>query len=323
MLDRSTIPARVLLVIFVSAVCVFAQSVHTLQGKVISPDGLQPKNPVRVTLTFDGRRIYETFTDLSGRFSFTGLARGTYQLTAEGDDQSFEKTTVYAEVMAFGSAPQLFTQDIQLQPLRGKPLGRAAVVNAFTQDVPKPALQALARAQKLEHQGKRPEALAQIQAALKIFPVYFEAHLELGNYFLKEGRYDEAIAELDRAREINAKDERLYQSFGLIMLQQKNYRVALAVFAEAARLNPTNPLNPLMLGTTYIHQASQLAASGMKRDDTRQLLLRADEALAKAGELSGGKMKADHQTLSLLYELKGEPEKAEEERKEYLRAKKP
>jgi hypothetical protein len=117
MLVSRTIIYQALLLILGSAFTVSAQNVHTLQGKVIGPDGLQPQNPVRVTLTFDGRRIYETFTDLSGRFSFTGLARGTYQLTAEGDDQTFAKTTVYAEVMAFGSAPQLFTHDIQLQPL--------------------------------------------------------------------------------------------------------------------------------------------------------------------------------------------------------------
>ena len=73
-----------------------------LQGKVITPSGTQPTTPVRVKLTFNGRAIHETFTDLSGRFSFPGLSRGTYQLTAEGDGVNFETTTVYAEISAFG-----------------------------------------------------------------------------------------------------------------------------------------------------------------------------------------------------------------------------
>jgi tetratricopeptide (TPR) repeat protein len=311
------VSALLLILIFSLSVC--AQNVHTLQGRVIAPNGLQPQNPVRVTLTFDGRRIYETFTDLSGRFSFTGLGRGTYQLTADGDDQTFERTTVYAEVSAFGSAPQLFTQDIQLQPLRAKPTARGAIVNAFTQNVPKMATQALERGQKLEQQGKRSEAVAQIQEALRIFPAYFEAHLALGNHFLKDGRFNEAIAELDRAREINPNDERLYQSFGLIMLQQRNYQVAVAVFAEAVRLNPTNPLNPLMRGTALIHQASGLAAAGRPAEETKSLLVKAEEALAKAAELSEGRMKADHLTLAMFYELKGEPGRAADELEEYLR----
>lgn len=316
---RPAILVSALLLILICTLSVCAQSVHTLQGRVIAPNGLQPPNPVRVTLTYDGRRIYETFTDLSGRFSFTGLGRGTYQLTADGDDQTFERTTVYAEVTAFGSAPQLFTQDIQLQPLRGKPTARAAVVDAFTQKVPKPATQALERGQKLEQEGKRPEALAQIQEALRVFPAYFEAHLALGNHFIKDGRFDDAIAELDRAREINPNDERLYQSFGLIMLQQRNYQVAIAVFAEAARLNPTNPLNLLMRGTALIHQASALAAAGRPAEETKSLLVKAEEALAKAAELSDGRMKADHLTLAMLYELKGQPGRAADELEEYLR----
>jgi len=312
----NTVPA--LLLILICALIALAQSVHTLQGKVIAPNGLQPRNPVRVTLTFDGRRIYETFTDLSGRFSFSGLGRGTYQITADGDDQTFEKTTVSAEVLAFSSAPQLFTQDIQLQPLHGKPIGRAAVVSAFTQSVPKRAMQALERGQKFEHERKRPEALGQMQEALRIFPAYFEAHLALGNHFLKEGRFGDAIAELDSAREINPNDERLYQSFGLIMMQQRNYQVAVPVFVEAARLNPTNPLNPLMLGTALIHEASEVAATGRPAEHVKRLLIKAEGALAKAADLSSGKMKADHLTLAMLFELKDQPGRAANELEQYL-----
>src|SRR5437868_9983469 len=86
------------LLLLLLVVPVNAQSVHSLQGRVIAPDGLQPQSPVRVTLTFSGRQLYETFTDLSGRYSFTGLSKGTYQSTAAGDDRTFETTTVSAEI---------------------------------------------------------------------------------------------------------------------------------------------------------------------------------------------------------------------------------
>ena len=143
--------------LFGSALAVSAQGGHTLQGRVITPSGTQPTNPVKVTLTFNGRRLYETFTDLSGRFSFAGIGAGTYQLTAEGDDQSFATTSVSAQVSAFGAAPQLFTQDIQLRPIPGKPLQPGGVVSGFVQQVPKPARQSLDRAMKLSAEGK-PEA---------------------------------------------------------------------------------------------------------------------------------------------------------------------
>jgi len=297
-----------------------AQAVHTLQGRVIAPDGLQPQSPVRVTLTFSGRQLNETFTDLSGRYSFTGLSKGTYQLIAAGDDRTFETTTVYAEVSSFGSAPQLFIQDIQLQPLRGKPVGQAGVVNAFVQDIPKAAVQAFEHGRKLEAEGKNDAALAQFNEAIRIFPKYFEAHLSVGNQLLKAGRFNDAIAELDRAREINPNDERLYQSFGLILMQQKNYAVAVAVFAEAFRLNPRNPLNPLMRATALIYQASTVDTSSSNgAEQQRHLLSKAGEALSQTSDLSGGRMKPDHLTLSMFFSLKGEFGRAAAELEAYLR----
>ncbi|MGH9901254.1 MAG: hypothetical protein ACRD68_05375, partial [Pyrinomonadaceae bacterium] len=75
------------------------------------------------------------------RFSFGGLGSGTYQLTAEGDGNTFETTAVAAEVFAFGGAPQTFTQNIQLRLKKGVTEARAGVVSAeeFDPDVPEGA----------------------------------------------------------------------------------------------------------------------------------------------------------------------------------------
>jgi len=319
---RSVWPSALIVILF-SCVLSFGQGVHTLQGKVVAPNGSAPAQPVRVSLTYSGRPIYETFTDLGGHFSFSGLSAGTYELTAEGDDTTFETTHVSAEVTAFGGAPQLFTQDIHLQPFQGKPPSRSGVVNAFVQNVPKAAAQALAQGQKLEQLGKRPEALAKMQEALRIFPAYFEAHLALGNHFVKEGLFSEAISELDRAREIYPNDERLYQSFGLIMIEQKKYRVALAVFREASRLNPTNPFNLFMSGIALVGQASSIdpAQSKAAEQDRIRTLDEAEHFLTKAYELSGKKLIAVHLQLARVYEDRGDRARAATELEQYLKEK--
>lgn len=310
-------PGLCLAAIFIAAASVFAQGAHTLQGKAVAPNGSQPTAPVRIILTLSGRRIYETFTDLSGRFTFTALARGTYLLTAEGDGQTFETTKVYAEVVAFGSSPQLFTQDIQLRPIAGKPLGQTGVVNAFSQNVPKAARQALERAAKLNDEQKTEAAIEQLMEAVRIFPAYLEAHLALGNSFLKTGRLEQAIGALDRAREIDPNDERAYQSFGLVLMKMKNYAVAIAIFAEAARLNPNNPMNALMHATAQIHQAATIPETQIA--DRQSLLDGAALSLAQASKLSGDKVKADSLTLATFYEMKGEPERAADELELFLR----
>ena len=107
-----------------------------------------------------------------------------------------------------------------------------------------------------------------MRKAIKIFPEYFDAHLQLGNMFLKTEQLNEAIAELDLARQINPNDERAYQSFGLLLMKQRNYAVAVAVFAEAARLNPANPMNAVMRATALIHQARSSIGASTKIETT-------------------------------------------------------
>lgn|SRR5215213_733696 len=289
-----------------------AQSANVLEGKVITPSGTQPNTPVRVKLTFNGRPIHETFTDLSGRFSFPGLARGRYQLLAEGDGRTFETTTVSADVAAFGG-PQTFTQDIQLQPIRHKPAAQPGVVNAFNQNVPPGAKQALDAGLKLAEEGKTEAAIENMRKAVQIFPEYFDAHLQLGNTFLKTDQLQEAITELDKARLINPNDERAYQSFGLLLMKQRNYAVAVSIFAEAARLNPENPMNAVMRATALIHQAAS------SEEDRSYRLSRAEIALSQASSLSENKLKPDSMTMALFYELKGEPERAAAELESYLK----
>jgi len=302
-----------LLLLLASFSSVSAQGGSVLEGKVISPSGIQPNNPVRVKLTFNGRPIHETFTDLSGRFTFPGLKSGTYQLTAEGDGLTFETTAVTADIPAFGGSGQSFTQDVQLRPIIHKPNVGPGVVNAFTQNVPAAAKQAFEAGLKSAEEGKAPAAIENMQKAIQIFPKYFDAHLQLGNVFLKTDQLQEAIAELDKAREINPNDERTYQSFGLLLMKQRNYGVAVAVFAEAARLNPENPMNAVMRATALIHQAAG------SENERSYLLSRAEIALTQASTLSENRLKPDSMTMALFYELKGEPERAAAELESYMK----
>jgi tetratricopeptide (TPR) repeat protein len=302
----------VLVTLFLAASSALAQGGNVLEGKVVMPSGTQPTNPVRVKLTFNGRAIHETFSDLSGRFSFPGLSRGRYQLTAEGDGVNFETTTVYADISAFGASAQSFTQDIQLRPIAAKPAQQPGVINAFTQQVPEAARQALALGLKNLEEGKIDVAIENMRNAIKIFPEYFDAHLQLGNTFLKTEQFNLAITELDAARQINPNDERAYQSFGLLLMKQKNFAVAVAVFAEAARLNPSNPMNAVMRATALIHHAATSA------DDRTFLLGRAEVAMNQAATLSENKLKPDSMTVALFHDLRGDPEKAAAELESYL-----
>ena len=54
-------------------------------------------------------------------------------------------------------------------------------------------------------------------------------------------------------------------------------------------------------------------------DQQRHLLSKAEEAVSQTSDLSGGKMKPDHLTLSMFFSLKGEFGRAATELEVYLR----
>ena len=96
--------------------------------------------------------------------------------------------------------------------------------------------------------------------------------------------------------------------------------MAVAVFSEAARLNPVNPFNALMRATALIHQAYAIApsSSGTAAYDRQYILGRAEISLTQASNLSDKKVKPDRMTLAMLYEMKGDYARAAKELEGHL-----
>jgi cytochrome c-type biogenesis protein CcmH/NrfG len=103
------------------------------------------------------------------------------------------------------------------------------------------------------------------------------------------------------------------------MMRQRNFAVAVMVFAEAARLNPQNPTNAVMRATALIHQAANTSDTAPSTEDRAHLLSRAQIAMSQASTLSENKLRPDSMTLALFHELKGEPERAAAELESYLK----
>src|SRR5215216_4968886 len=149
-----------------------AQGPNSLEGRVLLPSGGQPAQPVRVTLTQGGRRIHETFTDLSGRFNFPGLRGGAYRLTAEGDGRAFETTSVGVEIASFGGGGQNLTQNIQLKARADAAGAPAASVAAEELDpgVPDAAKEKYRRGARSAAEGKPEQAVRALREAVKAHP---------------------------------------------------------------------------------------------------------------------------------------------------------
>ncbi len=283
-----------------------AQSIHTLEGKAVLQNGEPPPNPVNITLTLSGRLIYETFTDLGGHFTFGALSKGRYQLTARGDGQTFETTSVYADVSAFGSAPQTFTQNVLLIPRRADPSqsppAGVVAVEELDADTPDGAREKYRKALKSAAESKTEQAAKLLEEAVREHPTFYAANLALGEQYSKLQRYEEAVAAYRKASELKPERAEPYVGIGVALVNQKRYDEGIALLRRIVELDEK-------LAAPYL----SLGYAEMMKGDYRA----AEKHLLRAYELS--KPAIAHVYLANVYEQLNEPAKAVEHLQAYLK----
>jgi Tfp pilus assembly protein PilF len=281
-----------------------AQGQHSLQGKVTLLNNTPPPHSVKVTLTFNGTRVHETFTDLSGRFSFSGLKRGVYQLKAEGDGELFETTTVDAGIPAFGNAPQTFTQNIQLKLKRGKQMPVAAVVSVdeLESSIPDRARKEHDKGLKQARDNNPEKAIKHFREAIQLYPQYYLAHVALGDQYARLQRFDEAMDAYQRAVEMRPGRAEAHTGIGVALVKQKRYGDALAPLRRSIELDKRSSTAFLFLGL------AEMMTSDYQSSEAN--LLRAYEI---------DRPTIAHIYLANLYDLRGEPVKAVKHLESFLK----
>jgi hypothetical protein len=100
-------------------------------------------------------------------------------------------------------------------------------------------------------------------------------------------------------------------------MQQRKFAVAARIFAEAARLSPSDPQYPLLAGTALIEQAMLIDPA--KTGERDYAFNEAEKSLARAYQLSNRKLAAVHLQLARLHEKRGDRARAADELEQYLR----
>jgi Tfp pilus assembly protein PilF len=295
------------------------QGGNVIRGKVRNSAGSNLAH-IRVDLEAgNGPLIQQTVTNTEGDFYFSNLPDTSYAVVVSAPD--YEPVTERVDFFrqAANAPGEARMVEITLVP-KGSVRPSRPGLN-FVQNIPKAAQTSYESALKLSKQGKKEEAIAALQEAIRIFPNYFNAHFLLGSEFMKAGKHGEAIAQLDEARRINPRDDRIYELFGIVLMQQKKYAVAAAVFAEASRLNALEPQYPLMRGIALIEHASSISPGTSKSAAAERIsiLVDAEKNLTRAYELSNRKLSTVHLQLARVYEKQGNLLRAASELEQYLK----
>lgn len=294
------------LALLLSASAARAQGGNAIDGRVMLPSGLQPAQPVRVKLsTQSGRPIYETFTDLSGRFNFSGVPIGAYQLTAEGDGQTFETTTVNLDFSLLGGSGQTFTQNIQLRAKAGAaataPAGTIAA-EEIDPGVPDAAKEKYRRGLKSAADNKPEDAVKFFQDALKEHAEFYAAALALGAQLSKLSRYEEAMAAYKHAGELKPDKPEPYIGVGVALVGMKRYDEGIRMLRGVIEVDKELPTPYLSLGYAEMLTGDYKAS---------------EEHLQRALEL--GKPPLAHIYLANVYEQTGDFARAASQLEAYLK----
>lgn len=314
-----TLIASALLLFAATAAAARAQQGHSLRGKVRDATGTNVSRAT-VILERNGALVDQTVTNNEGDFNFTNLTDQSYVVVVSASDYNPGRESVeFARTVREDQPGEMRTVEITLLAKGGVRPPRAGL--NFVQNVPQAARDAFEAGVRAARDKRDAEAVASYERALSIFADYFDARLVLANEMARQGKLDDAIKHLDVARRVNERDDRVWDLFARVMMQQRKYAVAARIFAQAATLNPGEPQYLLSRGTALIEQASLIdpSQSPQAAQERDFALVEAEKTLAQAARSPSRKLPEVHLQLARLYERKGDRARAADELEAYLR----
>lgn len=293
-----------------------AQGRNAISGTVFGV-ARHPVPDVQLELLDDvNSTISRVKTDAAGRFTFSGLVSGRYNIRVlpYGTDyleQTQEVTLSSVSLMAGGGADRQQI-DIYLKVNERVTTGPFAMAPSvvFAQDVPAAAKKLYETGLTYLREKKEKEGLESLRRAIEVFPQYYLALDRLGAEYAIRGASDRSYLEaghvlLLKAVEVNPRS--FSSAFGLGWTQ---YQLGLN---ERAVEN-------LQKATTLYGKAADAYLWLGKALKRAKQLAQAEVALKRANELANGKSAEIHWQLAGLYNDQKQYNKAADELELFLKA---
>jgi tetratricopeptide (TPR) repeat protein len=188
------------LLLFVSTNTTAAAERDQISGRLIFENGNFSCDHCAITLLADGvRPIGTTYTDLSGRFTFSGVPRGTYTIHLELD--GFQDVNQVVEA-GLGEATVMVT--LVRKPAVVSTGSQIVNISEFKELYPKKAVSNFEKGVDLLRKNKTNDAIEYLRQAVELAPTFYEAHNQLGVAYRQAGRTDDAEREFIKAHELNS-----------------------------------------------------------------------------------------------------------------------
>jgi tetratricopeptide (TPR) repeat protein len=222
-----------------------------ISGRVVLPTGGFLSEAVRISLQTIRGTESTVFTDNTGKFEFSRLTPGRYQVIVEADRQRYETISESVEIIRGGLA--ILNMVLKEKGESGKP--KASTISATELDsrVPSKARKEFNRAGDSSKEGKAEEAITHLRNAIAIYPGYLMAHNDLGAQLLEQGKLDEAEQELRIAVKIDPAAFNPILNLGIVLLKKHDTRQAIDVLEKAVSIQSQSPSARLFFGMALMN----------------------------------------------------------------------
>lgn len=283
---------------------------HTLFGDLTvdegQVEGLKPMSYDIILYTDGGRVVGRQTVSSKGRYRFTSVPNGNYDVVVELENQEVARL----HFSLSSSFKNDFRQDIALkwQPNRlNSTEDRTKIISAADTYARSPAntnlFQKAAAAMEKQHYEQAVGFLRQI---VETDPNDFISWTELGTAYLGQENSSEAEKRYVRALEVQPKFFLALMNLGRLRIAEKNYEGAIPSLTSALEVQPTSAIANYYLGEAYLQ-----IKKGSK----------AVVYLYEALKLDPIGMAEAHLRLAALYNAVGQKEKAAAEYEAFLKKK--
>ncbi len=280
------------LIFFVCFLALTTQTVsaqNTINGMIFDHNR-RPVPDINVELLDDLERTIATRkTRGSGFYSFQRLNRGVYYVSVRVAGTNFKRKKVridLGDLNAIGGV-DVKQVDVHLElddRKTGRTPARTGVV--FVQEVPSEAKLLFAKATKNLNDDSIEEAVSNLNAAVKIFPEYYQALIKLGTLHINLGKFADGEGFLTKAVNVNPKSFTGYYGIGIAQYKLKRMDEAIENLRKAIEIDPSAERTHLQLG---------IVQRELKRFE------KAETSFLKAKRLSNNRSSDANWNLALLY----------------------
>ncbi|HLH42801.1 MAG TPA: tetratricopeptide repeat protein [Bryobacteraceae bacterium] len=192
---------------------------------------------------------FQTEVQGDGRFQFSGLEPGQYDLRVTGR----AGTLLHEEMVVIGGGNQNLT--IQLGGVKLSKTNAGTVsIHQLTHKIPPKAQKEFEEGQSASRKGGWSSALKHYQEAAAIDPEFADAYAEMGSAYAALGQLARAAEQYGKAVELAPDHNTAVANLSIVLCELKRYHEAAALARRALRLRPTMTELHYVLGVSLAEE---------------------------------------------------------------------